>query len=254
MLKDYNYDLYAKYYDVFELDPIDNKNLNNFVLKVLKKHRCKSVLDLTCGTGEQAILLGKKGFSVIASDFSKGMVEIAKAKAKKEKVKISFSVGDMRNRFFGKEKFDSVITMFNAIAHVNTKGFEETVRNISNQLKPKGIYIFDIDNLDAWKDNCQDYEFLDTAVENKDGIFVRFCKYTLKNSRLRVYQRLLIQENYNKPKVIEKTWDSQLYTSLELEKTLAKNGFETIWIYGNSNFKKFDAINDSSIFVVAQKK
>ena len=40
-----------------------------------KKYKIKSVFDLTCGTGAQAIYFLKKGYLVKASDYSKGMIE-----------------------------------------------------------------------------------------------------------------------------------------------------------------------------------
>jgi len=84
MLKDYDYDYFAKYYDIFELDPKDVNDMNNFLIKTLKKYpTIKSIADLTCGTGLQVFHLLENGYSsVVGSDISKNMIEEAKKKAK----------------------------------------------------------------------------------------------------------------------------------------------------------------------------
>lgn len=42
---------------------------------------CRTVLELGCGTGEDAIWLASRGLNVLASDASAGMIEIARGKA-----------------------------------------------------------------------------------------------------------------------------------------------------------------------------
>jgi len=254
MLKDYDYDYFAKYYDIFELDPKDVNDMNNFLLTILKKYSSiRSVADLTCGTGLQVFHLLENGYTdVVGSDISKNMIEQAKKKAKKGKVE--FFVKDMRNAKFGNKRFDCVLTIFNAIAHVTKDGFNETVKNVGQNLNPKGYYIVDIINKDYWIKECQDYEFLDTARSVGDMKYVRFCKYEIKKGDiLNDTQKIYIQDQYLKPKVITKSWDAQMYSYNDLEKTLKTNGFKVIEVYGNFEFSKFNKKESESIVIVAQK-
>ena len=87
----------------------------------LKKHKVKSVLDLTCGTGSQVFWLAERGFKVTGYDINEKMLEIAKNKAKKKNLTIKFTKGDMRTIKAG--KFDAVLTIFNAIGHLTKKDF-----------------------------------------------------------------------------------------------------------------------------------
>jgi len=82
-IKQYNYDKFAEHYDTLELKADDYyEKANSLLYKVFKKYNIKTVLDLTCGTGAQSISLAKMGYKVTASDISKGMLEIARKKAK----------------------------------------------------------------------------------------------------------------------------------------------------------------------------
>ncbi len=73
------------------------------------------------------------------------MLNIAKNKAKKEKLNIKFIQGDMRTTKVG--KFDAVITIFNAVGHLTKHDFESAMQNIHANLNDGGRYIFDIFNL-----------------------------------------------------------------------------------------------------------
>jgi len=69
--------------------------------------------------------------------------------------------------------FDAVITIFNAIGHLSKPEFEKTMRNIGTNLDKRGLYIFDIFNLDFMRKNFRTYRFLDVATEVNGTKFVR---------------------------------------------------------------------------------
>ena len=83
-------------------------------------------------------------------DISPALLEIARTKAHNEKIDIKFIDGDMRTLKVG--KFDAVITIFNAVGHLTKAGFVKAIKNIHQNLKSGGIYIFDILNLEAMTD------------------------------------------------------------------------------------------------------
>lgn len=146
-----HYDKESKTYDLFNEE--SSSTINRTIQNLLEKHEVKSVLDLSCGTGSQVFWLSKQGFEVIGVDISKKMLKIARGKANRFVQKIQLKEGDMRKSQIG--RFDSVITIFNSIGHLIKADFEKAIRNINKNLKPGGIYIFDIFNLDylLYKDN-----------------------------------------------------------------------------------------------------
>jgi 2-polyprenyl-3-methyl-5-hydroxy-6-metoxy-1,4-benzoquinol methylase len=56
----------------------------------------KTILDVSCGIGTQAIGLAKRDFQVTGSDLSGGAIARAKVEALRRGVEIDFSVCDMR--------------------------------------------------------------------------------------------------------------------------------------------------------------
>jgi len=246
-MKDYDYANQAEYYDILEGNT-RVENFNNILDKLLKKNSVKSVLDITCGTGVQAIFLDKKGYDVTASDFSKEMSAIAQ----KKYPKLKFNQGDIRNAKYG--KFDCVISIFNSIGHLSKSDFEKAIQNIADNLKAGGIYIFDIFNLDFMRHGFIKEEFIDTLKE-VDGIkFVRFNKniFNLKEGIINMNQRIYIQKGLSKPKISEESWDMQIYSSSQLKDILGKNGFEIVEFL-NMDGTKFDKENSLSILTIARK-
>ncbi|MDD5192265.1 MAG: class I SAM-dependent methyltransferase [Candidatus Nanoarchaeia archaeon] len=247
-MKDYNYATQAEYYDIVEGNT-NVKDFNNILNKLLKKYNIKSVLDITCGTGAQAIFLDKEGYKVTASDFSKEMIAIAQ----KKYPKLDFKQGDIRNAKYG--KFDAVISIFNAIGHLSKPDFGKAIRNITNNLKTGGIYIFDIFNLDFMKHGFIKEEFIDTLKEVDGTKFVRFNKNTFDSEGgvIHMNQKTYIQKGLSKPKIFKDSWDMQIYSSDELKDILEKNGFEVLEFL-DMNGDKFDKNKSLFILTIARKK
>jgi SAM-dependent methyltransferase len=82
----------------------------------------KTILDVSCGIGTQAIGLSKNGYEVTASDLSMNEIERAKREAQQcGQTNISFSVCDMRTAFTHHGgNFDIVISCDNSIPHLLT--------------------------------------------------------------------------------------------------------------------------------------
>ncbi len=249
-MKDYDYDRQAEYYDIIETNESVNK-FNNVLDKLLGELKIKTILDISCGTGLQSIALTKKGYKVTASDLNKSMLKVAKEKAKK--LDITFKQGDMRTVRHG--KFDAVISIFNSIGHLTKEDFEKAIKNIGENLKDKGIFIFDIFNLDFMKTGFIKYEFIDKSIEHNEMKFVRFNKNTidLNQGVMKMNQRTYIQKGMNKPEIIKESWDMQIYSSNQLKDILERNGFE-VFEFLSMDGTNFDKNKSLFILTMARKK
>ncbi|MBS3146944.1 class I SAM-dependent methyltransferase [Candidatus Woesearchaeota archaeon] len=252
MIKQYNYTDLAKYYDILELNVSTSyEDINNFLHLIFKKNKIKTILDMTCGTGAQAISLMKKGYNVTALDINKSMLAIAKEKSKG--LNIIFKKGDIRTSKIG--KFDAIISIFNAIGHLSKNDFQKALGNIHANLKEKGLYIFDIFNIDFMRaGGFIEYEFIDRALDFKGTKFVRFNKNKLdfKGGIIAIDQKTFIQESLNKPKIFNEEWDMKIYSIEELKSLLQKSNFQILNVFGGPNHK-FLKTESSSIFIVCQK-
>ena len=122
-----HYDYAADRYDaIYEKhQEVDDQ----IIADILKKNKVNSVLDLSCGTGQQVVYLSKKGFKVSGIDINQKMLSVAKKKIKSLKLKCVLSLGDMRTT--KSDKCDAAITIFNAIGHLTKADFIKALKNIS---------------------------------------------------------------------------------------------------------------------------
>jgi SAM-dependent methyltransferase len=101
---------------------------------------CRSVLDVSCGIGTQAIGLAKHGFVVTASDLSENAVARAKVESQCRGAAIDFSVCDMRAaRTYHGRQFDVVISADNSITHLlNDDDLLLALRQVHDCTRPGG--------------------------------------------------------------------------------------------------------------------
>jgi SAM-dependent methyltransferase len=100
----------------------------------------RSILDVSCGIGTQAIGLARRGFAVTASDLSAGAVERAGAEARRLGVEIHPSVADMRSAHdHHRRQFDVVISCDNSVPHLlSDDGILLALRQMYDCTRPGG--------------------------------------------------------------------------------------------------------------------
>jgi SAM-dependent methyltransferase len=100
----------------------------------------RSILDVSCGIGTQAIGLARRGFAVTGSDLSAAAIARAEVEAKRRGVEIAFSIGDMRAAWAHHQKqFDLVISCDNAVVHLLTDdAIVEALKQIHACTRPGG--------------------------------------------------------------------------------------------------------------------
>lgn len=204
-----------------------NTDIDNIIIeKILASYGVQSVLDMTCGTGSQVFYLTSKGYNVVGSDFSPALIEFAQ----KKNSCVKFIHGDMRT--LKVEKFDAVITIWNAIGHLTKSDFELAMRNIHSNLKNNGIYIFDILNLNAMTDDFLKNNVYQSYKRSGDTIFLSSQCGTLDREKglLHGCETVLVQKNLEKPLHYYNESSLQIYTASELKTMLNNNGFELLSI------------------------
>jgi SAM-dependent methyltransferase len=90
------------------LDPEVRAAWTNLILPLLPPAPA-SVLDVGCGTGSLAVLLGHAGYDVHGIDFSERMVAAAREKARVAGVEARFEVGDAQAPAVGAASYDVVL-------------------------------------------------------------------------------------------------------------------------------------------------
>ena len=219
-----HYDQSAEHYDV--LNEETSKQINQTIEKILEKYKLKTVLDFTCGTGSQAFWLAKRGHNVTGCDISDSMLKVAKKKPKNKN--ITLLKGDMRTKKIG--KFDACITIFNSIGHLTKQDFEKAIRNIHENLKGDGIYIFDIFNLNYLLKDDNITKFTIDWFKKSGNKMVREIQYSTINKQgiMASYTTSIIEYKTRDPKVTKSAQTLQTYSAAQLKEILKKNGFKVL--------------------------
>ncbi|HUE97666.1 MAG TPA: class I SAM-dependent methyltransferase [Anaerolineales bacterium] len=103
-----------------------------------KQSKGKLLLDVACGTGLHASLLGKY-YQVEGLDLDPGMLAVAK----KKHPRIRFHQGDMTDFDLGRQ-FDVVVCLFSSIGYVRTKPrLQKAIKNMGKHLLPGGVLLIE---------------------------------------------------------------------------------------------------------------
>ncbi len=103
MMQQKIFDNYAKDYDEHFTNSLIGKAQRSLVYKFFEKFiqvnssDQQKILELNCGTGEDAIWLSNHGFNVLATDISEKMIDTAISKAEKNAVQIQFIQSSVQN-------------------------------------------------------------------------------------------------------------------------------------------------------------
>ncbi len=111
------FDFAAANYDASFTNTVIGSMQRKYVYRHLEKFLPllpgKEILEINCGTGEDAIRLATKGFQVIATDVSEEMINIASKKSSL----VEFKKSDIRNLSadFPNRKFDMIFSNFGGL-------------------------------------------------------------------------------------------------------------------------------------------
>lgn len=134
----------ALYDEEFTHTPIGRKQ-RDIVWSCLEKEVLKSesmrILEVNCGTGEDAGRLAKMGHSVLATDISTGMVEVASSKNKAPG--LTFRQADLQNLdgLVDAGSVDLVFSNFGGLNCVSPTGFHQFLKQAAIVLKPGGSLV-----------------------------------------------------------------------------------------------------------------
>jgi len=136
---------YDRFFTNTQLGRAQRNQVWDFLKKTIQNLPGKpNILDLNCGTGEDAIFLREKGCQITAIDISDRMLEKARSKCEEKGIAdIKFSQFDMRNLllFDADEKYDVILSNFGGINCLHPEELETLAKNIRSKIVPGGYVI-----------------------------------------------------------------------------------------------------------------
>jgi len=251
--------LYSKdmafWYDKLYAGSEDIGSELNFLRKIFKKYKIKKILDVGCGTGRHTIELKKLGYSVEGIDLSKPLIEYAREKAKKQRLKMNFYVRDMRN-FNLDRKYDAVIILFSTFLYMaSNKDAISALQQVNKHLKRGGIVLIDVFYgynrlVRGFKKrivNTVKKDNLKLVVEEINDLdeFNNLFYNTVK------YKRYI--DGKELPVIKTKKLPLRIICPNDLELLLKCTGFKVVKFFGEYNFKKLSETNKKRLIVLAKK-
>jgi ubiquinone/menaquinone biosynthesis C-methylase UbiE len=139
------FDILAENYDrdftSTAIGQLQRKQVWTLLYQVLNTyHKPARILEINCGTGEDALQLAKLGHSVVATDASEVMIKKATQKAALSAAGIQFLVCPFEDlsRHFSEERFDLVISNFGGLNCISETALTRLSEELSAMLCPEG--------------------------------------------------------------------------------------------------------------------
>ncbi|MBD2677656.1 MULTISPECIES: class I SAM-dependent methyltransferase [Nostoc] len=129
---------YDNWSTTYDADENLTRDLDRIVTKeTFMGLRCKSVVEIGCGTGKNTLLLSQIAQKVYAVDFSASMIE--KAKEKVNSANVTFITADITNQWFcNNESADSIVCNL-VLEHIEDLSF---IFSEAYRVLVKGGYFF----------------------------------------------------------------------------------------------------------------
>lgn len=140
------FDQIAKKYDAgfgnTTIGKMQRKVVWNYIDKNIGHDKQLNILELNCGTGDDALWFAAKGHNVMATDASEKMLEIAQSKSITAAAdgELTFSILDIAKKksYPTNKKFDLVFSNFGGFNCISHFDFKNVIPAIAELLSPKG--------------------------------------------------------------------------------------------------------------------
>ena len=250
------YDFEAKFYDKI-WGRYDYDTDVKFLDRLFKKHHCKSILDVGCGTGNHAIRLASLGYKVTGTDFSEKMLLIARDKLHDRKV--AFKQTDMRNiaSIFPEGNFDGAYMLGNVAYHLNSdqdaKSFLKGVRKV---LRAGGLFVFNARNARKIDESYLDDLLLDHIV-NEKGLQIVVLGHNVRDARdpnTIIWRPIFLVKEGNKVDFQVREHRLHWFEFHKMQKLLFQAGFKLTSAYSGPSEETFDEILHSNMWFVVLSK
>lgn len=201
------------------------------------------ILDICCGTGNNAAMMNSRGYKVTGADGSKAML----AYAAKNAPNVEFIASDARDLDLGRQ-FDAVTCLFDSINHItNPDDLIKVFSRTYAHLKDNGVFVFDVNSEEASMSAGE----RDFAVADKEDAIITSAKYDRK-SRITSYQLTMFMLNNGSWNRRDLTIYEKYYTEQELISMLHLSGFSSVRVLDGSEDLAIEGFEDR-IFLTAWK-
>lgn len=250
-------DDYARLYDLFykEKPYKEESAMVHSWLGEFGSGEVKSLLELSCGTGTHAFELEKYGYSILATDYSDAMLDIARKKALMLSSQVEFLNQDMCSLDLAPRTFDAAISLFDSIGYViSNDNLDRTLQGVYNSLISGGLFIVEFWHGSALLRHYDSIRIKRWPIDEGEILRISETRLDYAN-QIGIVSYTIYEFNKDMTYEIRREVHTNRYFFIqEMALFLKKNGFHPLkWFDGYTLSEK---ITDNSwhILAIAQKQ
>ena len=124
---------------------LQRKRVWSYVETIIPQLKGFEMLELNCGTGEDALLFGERGFNIVATDISEEMLKVTQKKAEQfsmqNRISSHYLDLDSFNETLFDKKFDLVFSNFGGLNCINPESLKKLLDALPCILNPGGRFV-----------------------------------------------------------------------------------------------------------------
>ena len=224
-----------------------------FLEGFLARHGAQRVLDVACGTGHHAIALAERGFEVMGSDVSEGMVTEARHNAETAGLATTFrraGFGELRGTV--KDRYDAALCLGNSLPSVLTEdALRGALADMAGVLVPEGLLIIQNLNYDRVWPRRERFMPLQTHRQGQEEwLFFRFVDF---HQETLTFNMVILHRNGEMWNYAAEATELRPIFSEDLKRLLEQSGFLNIDFYGDYDQNPYQQDTSGDLIVVARK-
>ena len=228
---------------MFDLDRLESTESDSkSIIDLLSIKKGESLIDVCCGFGRYSEAFADNGITVTGLDITKNYIDRA-IKNRKNSKNPTYIEQDLL-KFTTENKFDYAVNLYTSFGLLESEDDEIVgLKNIYDSLKSGGKYLIDTQGKELM---CRDFE---KNIWFESGGVKVLLEYSVINCFTTLHSRWLY---YKDDKMHEHSFDTRIYTALELATLLDGVGFSKVEFYGDFSGAPYD-MDAKRLIAVATK-
>jgi len=225
-----------------------------FFEKLLAEHSVRRVLDVACGTGHHAIALAQRGYKVLGTDISEGMVSHARQNAAVVGVTATFlqaGFGELARSV--KEPYDALLCLGNSLPSLLSEdALNGALADMAGVLAPGGLLVVQNLNYDrVWPQRERFMPLQTYHQSDEEWLFFRFVDF---NPETLTFNMVILHKNGTAWSYRAEATELRPIFKEDLERLLEQTGLASMDSYGDYRFSPYQQNASSDLIFVARKE